>query len=707
MYPVQQREISGALQPALTLQADLAAGGVRRKTYLLVSIIAAALVLRLYDLTLYPLTGDEYGSLAEAKSLGLNWNSIVYSAVMHFWIQLGTSELWLRLPSAFLGTATVAVIFKIGEKLGGWRSGVVAALLAATSPFNIYHSQEVRFYSFFIFTAAAFMLATINFAWVKPEVKPNWRGRAWLLLAGIGLFFSHFIGPLALYVQGGSALYAGKSTRAKRFWLMVLLGLPLIGCALLLMPALHHQLWRVYQAFGNAPNSFEPAMTPVSIFNLAKVAFAGFIFIFGYHVYPLQIALVLAGGVLSGLLLLLGTRKLWKETPWGILPIAYLLALIGIYLVLDAAGGRLASGVSPRHVAFVWPMFVTLTALGITSFKKPALYILTAALLLLNVVSVRAGWQKEWTYGNAVDYREAAADSSRWLTKDTAIIHDGRSRDEIEFYFSKGAPLIYSWPYIEDRDLVARLSYQRLIFITDDWEPECRRDSDRLMMDLNNQYSIVDGRVDYPFFEYLMERKPAPESAGFALRRGTNQVQQPFSNYGIEFKDLHLPLSVKVNDVPLTVLGAYGLPNLEGSRELSLPLAQPVNTKRMLFLSNLIGASGLRSGETIGEVLVENKTGTTLSIPLRIGNEVLPWDQQCGDSARCKTVFQWRKRLAIVGQNRYQGAHRDFIAGLHGVVFDLPESQEVAKLTIRYSADLGQLYIWGVALPPAKSNADR
>jgi len=707
MYPVQEREISSALQPALTLQADLAASGVRRKTYLLVSIIAAALVLRLYDLTLYPLTGDEYGSLAEAKSLGLNWNSIVYSAVMHFWIQLGTSELWLRLPSAFLGTATVAVIFKIGEKLGGWRSGVVAALLAATSPFNIYHSQEVRFYSFFIFTAAAFMLATINFAGAKPEAKPNWRGRAWLLFAGIGLFFSHFIGPLALYVQSGSALYVGKSTREKRVWLMVLLGLPLIGCALLLVPALHHQLWRFYQAFGNAPNSFEPAMTPVSILNLAKVAFAGFIFIFGYHVYPLQIFLVLAGGVLSGLLLLLGTRKLWKETRWGILPFAYLLALIGIYLVLDAAGGRLASGVGPRHVAFVWPMFVTLTALGITSFKKPVPYILTAALLLLNVMSVRAGWQKEWTYGNAVDYREAAADSSRWITKDTAIIHDGRSKDEIDFYFSKGAPLIYSWPYIQDRDLVAQLSYQRLIFITDDWKPERRRDSDRLMMDLNNQYSIVDGRVDYPFFEYLMERKPALESSRFALRPGTNQVQQPLSNYGIEFQDLHLPVSLKVEDVPLTVLGAYGLPNLEGGWELSLPLAQPVNTKRVMFLSNLIGAGGLRSDETIGEVLVENKTGTTLSIPLRIGNEVLPWDQQCGDSARCKTVFQWRKRLAIVGQSRYQGALRDFVAGLHGVVFDLPESQEVAKLTIRYSANSGQLYIWGVALPPANSNTDR
>src|SRR5258708_35058408 len=116
---------------------------VRRRGVFL-SVIVLATVLRLSAISLYPLAGDEYGSLAEAKAVGLNWNSIIYSGLMHFWIRLGSGELWLRLPSAIFGTATVVVLFKIGEKLGGWRTGVVAALLAATSPFSIYHSQEVR-----------------------------------------------------------------------------------------------------------------------------------------------------------------------------------------------------------------------------------------------------------------------------------------------------------------------------------------------------------------------------------------------------------------------------------------------------------------------------------------------------------------------------------------------------------------------------------
>jgi hypothetical protein len=666
----------------------------RRKAVFL-SIVVLAAALRIYAISAYPLAGDEYGSLAEAKSVGLNWNSIIYSGLMHFWIRLGSSELWLRLPAAIFGTATVAVLFQIGEKLGGWKTAVVAGLLAATSPFNIYHSQEVRFYTFFMFTTAAFILATVHF--VGP--RTTWPKRAAVLLTALALFFSHFLGPLAVYVQGGAMLSVGKTKARKRLLLVLLVGLPLAACALLLTPQLHHQVWRLYRAYGNAPGSSEPVMTPVSIINLVKVAFAGFIFTFGYHVYPLRLWFVLVGGAICGVLLVIGTRRLWKETRWGILPFAYLLALVGVYIVLDAAGGRLANGVSPRHVAFVWPMFLLLIAFGITSFKRPTLLILAAAILTLNAFSIRSGWAKDWLYGAAPDYRAAAEYASRFVTKETAIIHDGRSKDEIDFYFPKGALLIYSWPYIEHRDLISQLSYQRLIFVTDDWEPGRRRDSDQLLMSLTKQYSCIEGHVDYPLFEYVLERKSSSERPGFDVRGGTNQVLQPLSNYGLEFQDLALPVSVKVNEAPLMIIGAYGLPDLEGSRELTTPLAHAVNAKRVVLLSNVIDAAGLQSGQTVGEVLVENSGGKVVTFPLRMGSETMSWDQQCGAASNCQTVFRWHKRLAIVGQNRYEGALRDFSAGIHGVAFDLPEPQEVTRLTVRYVASAGHLYLWGIALP--------
>ena len=236
-------EVISAKAPAISVD-------VRRQATVL-SIVALAAVLRIYAISLYPLSGDEYGSLAEAKAVGLNWNSIIYSGLMHFWIRLGSSELWLRLPSAIFGTATVAILFRVGQKLGGWRTGLVAALLAATSPFGIYHSQDLRFYSLFIFASAAFMLATIHYL----ESLTTLLTRGSVLLAGAVLVFSHFLGVLALYAQVTATVFAARSKWSKRTLSVFLFGLPVVLCGLLLTPFVRHGLWRLYRIYGNAPSS--------------------------------------------------------------------------------------------------------------------------------------------------------------------------------------------------------------------------------------------------------------------------------------------------------------------------------------------------------------------------------------------------------------------------------------------------------------------
>src|SRR5258707_1357395 len=83
-------------------------------------------------------------------------------------------------------------------------------------------------------------------------------------------------------------------------------------------------------------------------------AFSGYTFVFGYHVYPFRPVLVVTGLLLCGFLLMRGSVKLAQQSKWRVLPFTYLVALIGIYLVLDSVGGRVAGGVSPRHAGFVW-----------------------------------------------------------------------------------------------------------------------------------------------------------------------------------------------------------------------------------------------------------------------------------------------------------------------------------------------------------------
>jgi uncharacterized membrane protein len=406
----------------------------KRRIYFLLSIVGLALVLRLYGISLYTLEFDEYGSLGEARSVGSNWNSIVYSSLMHFWIRLGNSELWLRLPSAIFGIATVVILFRIGEKLGGWRTGVGAGLLAATAPFNIHHSQEVRFYSLFMCSSAAFMLATISFVYSRRAI----RDRLPVVLAGLVLLISHFLGLLGLYAQGAAAMVAANKRWRLRTVLTLVL-FPLLMFALLFISVFRSGLFHIYQVYGNAGNQSLSA-TPLSIINFAKIAFAGFIFVFGYHVYPLRLIPVIAGLSLSGFLLVRGTLRLWKQRQWRVLPFTYLLAIFGVFIVLDSVGGRLATGVSPRHVAFAWPAFVVLVALGLSSFSRATFYFLLVAVLSINALSLWFGWQRDWSYSAAPDYRSAAQYALGWVEKDTALVADGWSQAPIDFYFPKGIP---------------------------------------------------------------------------------------------------------------------------------------------------------------------------------------------------------------------------------------------------------------------------
>ena len=209
--------------PAVLRPFGLASIVSRNRAVVLWTIVGMGIALRIYGIGAYTLTFDEYGSIVEGQRVGLNWNSILYSTVMHFWLALGTSEFWLRLPAAIFGMATVPVLFKVGEKLGSWRVGAVAALLAATSPFNIYHSQEVRFYSLFMLAAAIFLLATVDYVQSERTI----RSRVLVIAASVLLLMTHFLGFITVYAQTAATFLAIK--RRKRSTIVAItIGLPIV-----------------------------------------------------------------------------------------------------------------------------------------------------------------------------------------------------------------------------------------------------------------------------------------------------------------------------------------------------------------------------------------------------------------------------------------------------------------------------------------------
>ena len=677
-------ERTGAFPRWLEVRASTDA---RKRTYMILALVALATALRLYGINTYPVFGDEYNSIAMAKEISLNWNSILYAVLTHFLIRLGDGEFWLRLPAMIFGVAAVPVLFRVGERLGGWRLAVTCGLLAAVSPFSIFHSQEIRFYSLFMLASATFLLATISYV-DRPRSA---RGRLLLALAAAFLVLSHFLGILALCAQSTAALFA-NSRVSKRLRAVVLSGFVVL-IVVPLIPFVQHTLWAFYSAHAAVTDFALPPFNGLSIINFAKLAFSLFTFAFGYHVYPLRVGFVVFGSAVFGCLFAVGLLRLWKTSAWRILPVTYLLGLIAVFFVLNSIGGSVSSVVGPRHVAFVWPVFVLITAMGLAAFRGKLFAALLSAVLMVSLGALWLGWQKDWSAGNVPDYRAAATYAGQWTDDQTALIIDGRLGDPFGFYFSTNKRAGRSYSYRAAQDSTALRRNRRLIMLSDEWWLERRQEIDRALRQINTNYTVVDGRVDYPLFEYVFERNPQPSSSSH-----TQQLQFPLTVYGVEFQDLKLPIKVKRESTQFKIIGASALPGVDDHTLISVALDQPNHMQQLILLSNVVSESLPSPGTVVADLLIEDRAGLVTTFPVRMGLETASWDRSCEPGAKCASAYQWHKRLAIVGQNSYPGAYRDFSAQIHSTSFNLPAFTDVAKVSIRYRTTGGHLYIWGVAL---------
>lgn len=127
---------------------------------LLLPILVAALLIRVYGLGAYSLDVDEIEQVVAGQ--GSLWNTITRSAAhvastpldylaTHAMLQIGSSETLLRLPALLLGVASVALIYLLGRDLGTRWAGILAALMLTLVPLHIQYSGIARFYSSAVF----------------------------------------------------------------------------------------------------------------------------------------------------------------------------------------------------------------------------------------------------------------------------------------------------------------------------------------------------------------------------------------------------------------------------------------------------------------------------------------------------------------------------------------------------------------------------
>lgn len=141
-----------------------------------VLVVGVAFALRLHRLEFHSLWSDEGISiLRSTRPLGELLATMPveqlpgYFVLLHFWLGLaGTSDFAVRFFSVWPGVLAVALVYRLGVDLArpdsarGWEqgAGLMAALLLAANPFQLWYAQEARTYSWL---AASALLATWSF----------------------------------------------------------------------------------------------------------------------------------------------------------------------------------------------------------------------------------------------------------------------------------------------------------------------------------------------------------------------------------------------------------------------------------------------------------------------------------------------------------------------------------------------------------------
>jgi mannosyltransferase len=180
--------------------------GMQRAASLLVPtlILLLAAALRFYRLAGQSLWSDEGNSVALAQAglaeiaarTALDIHPPLYYWLLHFWMRLfGQSEVAVRSLSAVVAVLLVAVIYKVGTRLFDRRAGLIAALIAAVSPFQVYYAQEARMYALLALLGALTVWATVEWMETCPSLpgEEGWgKDLAWALLyifsAAAGLY---------------------------------------------------------------------------------------------------------------------------------------------------------------------------------------------------------------------------------------------------------------------------------------------------------------------------------------------------------------------------------------------------------------------------------------------------------------------------------------------------------------------------------------
>jgi hypothetical protein len=346
-------------------------------------VVLAGVYARFHGLHFQSLWTDEgmssvFAAGAFADTLNVlqrDYHPPLYFLLLNLWSDLfGTSEVALRSLSAVFSGLQIPALFLLGNRLGGRSVGVITALLAATSLYQIYYAQEARAYALL----GAFAAFGLHAYLVLLERRTWLRVAYWVLLHAL-VIYTHYIGFFLLLAESlhfflHQVAFSSRSHRMPIGRLLAFWGL-LQGLVLLLflpwLPSFLQQLDVVRDNFWLTEPTWADLAEIFAVLLVYRPAWWNGGWFLG----------VLALG--AGLVLLLGWRSrsrpasigegescsIPRASAWCLLLISFL----GLLLLAFFLSRHSIKVFHRRSLMLLTPAYYLCIAVAVSSLRRPAL----------------------------------------------------------------------------------------------------------------------------------------------------------------------------------------------------------------------------------------------------------------------------------------------------------------------------------------------
>jgi 4-amino-4-deoxy-L-arabinose transferase-like glycosyltransferase len=172
----------------------------------------------------------------------------LYYFLLHCWIWI-SEELWfLRLLNVIFNMSSAIIVYFITKDLFNKKAALIALFLFVISPFQVYHSQELRMYSLLLFGQIGFIYSVMKISLLTTKHQKLWMVLA--VLFGCIAMYSHNLGVIGIISV--NILFIFEKVR-KQFKKILIIQFFILIFSLPWFYYLPQQIEKVQQAFWTNP----------------------------------------------------------------------------------------------------------------------------------------------------------------------------------------------------------------------------------------------------------------------------------------------------------------------------------------------------------------------------------------------------------------------------------------------------------------------